>query len=215
MSASVYINYKQYEHMTLNPFSVTTSKTMDSEYKIFKPKRFWIVPETSEYELWKKVNTDKILRFVILMIDPESPHYEERNFDIRAGKSMHSLQISVKSAEFKEIENMGTVYSNVMYEFFKIMNSHMYETWFSSKMNLHQLNKYLRQPPVPDKNGSVASDVNARRQLSQVITDLTFDLIEIEYQLFPDTRLAKMINDRAADDGLGGYAEQFAEDPNF
>jgi hypothetical protein len=77
MSASVYINYKQYEHMALNPFSVTTSKTMDSEFKIFKPKRFWVVPDTAEYEMWRKENTDKILRFVILMIDPESPHYEE------------------------------------------------------------------------------------------------------------------------------------------
>lgn len=204
-----------YIEMSLNPFNVERGATMDSIYKTLKGNRFWIVPKTIEYELWTKSNTDTIIRFVVLLIDPESPHYDERSLDIRMGQCRNALNILSDSVEFKEIDSFGNVFANVMFEFFKVVNNHIYETWFSSKMNLHQLNKYLRMPPVSDKNGSVAADVNARRQLSQVIKDLAFDLIEIEYQLFPDLRLAKIINERAAEDGLGGYAEQYAEDANY
>jgi hypothetical protein len=211
-------DYKEFEKMTLNPFRIAKGKFMD-EYKIFKQKRFWENPEDGEkespYNRWTRHEKDMIVRFVVLLIDTESPYYEEKSYDIRVSKCKKALDIVKASVVDKEIDEDGPFMTKVLFEFFKNINNHLYETWFSMKMNLHQMNNYLRRPPAVDKNGSTASDINARRQLSQVITELAYELIEIEFQLFPDSRLQKMINDKATDDGLGGYAEQFAENPTY
>lgn len=209
-------NREIYSNMTYNPFAIPVGKNM-SHYQLFTQNRFWQKPksEDGKYDGWGKDDIDLLIKFVVIIVDPESPLYEEKSYDLRVDKGKKALAIFSGSMVEKEINQSGEFYSKLLFEFFKTINTHLYETWFSMKMNVHQMNSYLRLPPIPDKNGSVASDINARRQLSQVITELTYELIEIEYQLFPDARLAKIINDRSSDDGLGGYAEQYAENPNY
>lgn len=207
----------EFKKMSLNPFGLK-GKYMD-EYKIFKQARFWTklsgAEEAEKYEAWVKADVDMIIRYVVLLVDPESPYYEEKSYEMRCAKCKKALGITKGSIIEKEVDEEGPLMGQIMFEFFKTVNDHLFETWFSMKMNLHQMNSYLRKPPIADKNGSLASDINSRRQLSQMITELAYELIEMEFQLFPDSRLQKMINDKATDDGLGGYAEQFAENPNY
>ena len=211
-------DYSEFDEMSLNPFKVPAGKGMD-HYKIFKSKAFWKHDELTNKDgdpfVLDFAEIDMLIKFVVLIVDPQSPYYDERNFDLRLDKCLRALDIDKKSSVGKLIEEDSDVYVKILHEFFKRINSHIYETWFSMKMNLHQMNLYLRRPPVPDRNGNVAQDINARRQLSQVIPELTFELVEMEMQLFPDDRLQKMISERSSDDGLGGPAEQYAEEPKY
>jgi len=209
-------DYSEFEDMSLNPFAVPAGLAMD-HYRIFKAKSFWVRKfDNTDYEdTFSNADVDEIIRYAVLLVDPESPMYDERNFELRMERCRRILDIDPKSHVWKEIKEDGELVTNIIYEFFKRINSHVYETWFSMKMNIHELNSYLRKKLSTDRNGNVAQDVNARRQLSQVITELTFELVEMEYQLFPDDRLLKMINERSSDDGLGGYAEEHAEEPRY
>lgn len=209
-------DYSIFEGMSLNPFAVPAGKGMD-HYKMFKSKVFWKrnFGGESSYEEFMITDIDLLVKFVVLLVDPESPYYDERNFDLRVDKCKRILDIDKESDVCKEIDSDGDMFVSILHEFFKRINNHVYETWFSMKMNLHQMNMYLRRPPTPDRNGNVAQDINARRQLSQVIPELTFELVEMEMQLFPDDRLQRLISERSSDDGLGGPAEQYAEEPRY
>jgi len=211
-------DYTLFEEMSLNPFDLPAGKMMD-HYKVFKASVFWnhedIVDEDNPEFTYELIDVDAMIKFIVLFVDSQSPYYDEKNFDLRVNKCMRAFDLDAKGVVGVEVLSNGPLFVKILHEFFKRINSHLYETWFSMKMNLHQMNSYLRKPPIPDKNGSVAQDVNARRQLSQVIPELTFELIEMEMQLFPDDRIQKMIAERSSDDGLGGPAEQYAEEPRY
>ena len=212
-------DYSIFEGMSLNPFAVPDGKGMD-HYKMFKNAVFWkrdFATEDADGEYLKcsLLDINKLISFIVLLIDPESPFADERNFDLRVNKCKRILDIDKEGFVAEEIQREGDMYVSIMFELFKRINNHVYETWFSMKMNLHQFSSYLRKSPIPDRNGSVAQDINARRQLAQIMPELTFELIEIEMQLFPDDRLQRLISERSSDDGLGGPAEQYAEEPKY
>ena len=201
-----------FNHMQLNPFNAKDGKM--SSYKEFSKKVYWQKPEEG-YDDFTKDDINALIKFAVLLVDNESPFYGEKDFLLRVKKCERVLYVDRNKRVKKEIEEMGDLLNNILFNFFKSVNYHIYETWMSMKINIHNMNMYLRKPPIPDKNGSVATDINARRNLSKTISELMHDLIEIEYQLFPDNRLQKIIVERSQEDGLGGYAEQFAKEPNY
>lgn len=207
--------FAEYQHMTLNPFGTPDGQM--SHYREFQRKVYWEKPDSEEYDQYIKKDFNTLIKYVVLLIDPESPFADEKDLGIRMMKVMRVLQIGehVRDHLYKEITTFGDVVNKMIFQFFKRINSHLYETWFSMKTNIHHMNEYLRKPLIAGKDGTVAADINARRQLSATITELMYDLIELEYQIFPDQRLQKIISERADDDGLGGFAEEFAQEPKY
>ena len=221
--------------MELNPFIVPKDVYIQNHYPRFaRNPAYHHIPKVIEKEVTKDENgkkqvkerskcykdfgareIDRILKFVVIFIDTESPYSEERNFDVRSRKCLKALQIKKDSFIHKEIKESGQLYNHLVFEFFKEINAHQYETWFSMKMNLHQMNAYLRSNPIADRNGNLGADINARRQLSSKIPEMLGELVDIEYTIFPDNRLQKIINDKSVQDSINGYAEQFALNPKY
>lgn len=210
-----------YDHMELNPFALGKSEMM-TKYQIFTAKVFWHHPgviiheEDNESRGLTLDEIDLIIKYVVLFIDPQSPHYAEKNFDLRVSKCARALNIEKNTPVGNEVFGNGLAYEKIVYHFFVRVNDHLYETWFSMKMNQHEMAKYLRGPLVSlGQNNNVAQEVNARRQLALTMQEMMYELLELEMQLFPDERIQKIIADRSNDDGLGGAAEQYAEEPKY
>lgn len=154
-------------------------------------------PELLDVDL---ADLDKIIRFTIVFADPLSPMASERDFEFRVNATISLL--NHKGERYISLVKSGHFFFHLMlYEYFKMVNSFKYESWFSAKMGLHQMNLMLRTGAQKDLD---------RLKYMQSIESLTLQVVKMEAELFPDPYTAKIIAEQATKSRLGGYAEQYA-----
>ena len=103
---------------------------------------------------------------------------------------------------YKEIKESSSLYRAMVFEYFKMVNDHNYEVWFSLKMNLHILGEKLRNPyGVDDSN---------RRHLTKSMGVFRKEIIELEHMIFPDEYTTKIVAEQATKASLSGFAEKYA-----
>lgn len=220
MSGVLSYQPKDFAEMTLNPFVVPDGVFMQDFYEVFKRRSvFKTLPQNisklSEKEresyLWNFPDLDMFLRYIVIFIDPESPMYNQTDFDYKKKQALMLLEVEPGSNVHNEIESEGRYFFLAVFEFFKIVNDLQYEEWFSQKINFHHATDILRQPiPVTD-----TSAINARRNLATSLPELRKTLLKLQASLFKDKRTEKMIVNMATEDSVGGYAEEFAEYPDY
>lgn len=138
---------------------------------------------------------DKMLRFVIVLIDPLSPVGHERDFDIRVRFA------SEKTGVVFDPEN--EVFQKYAFEYFKMINAIGYEAWFTLKMAFHQISRSLRSFAMKDSDR-----LRAMREMDSIKANL----LKEEHFLFPDSHTKRLVNDMAVEESLLGYAEKYAQD---
>lgn len=205
---------KDFEHMEFSPFAPFGDTPIYKHYpRLDKIRAFSYIPPEYEELGWKEKNLSKLLGFVILFIDTQSPFFEIRDYAQRKADAIKAMKISDKG-ELNEIEEEGEMFQNLIFEYFRLINNHTYEQWFTYKSQIHTFNAYLRKPlqATADK---MSTEVNARRALLKQIKEFTEELQSLEAVLYNDERIAKMINEKTVQNSVGGYAERFAQEPSW
>jgi hypothetical protein len=204
---------EDFKGMELNPFAPFGRTPIFEHYRrLGTHKVFSNIPDRYSKNGWNKFNMSTLLKYVIVFIDRDSPLWEERDFAQRTRKALDVLNIKDDSLEYFEIEQEGELFQDFVFEFFKLINSHVYEQWFTTKMQVHTFNKYLRQAPDP-KN--LIKSINTKKALAKEIKQFSEDLVKLESNIFDDERLAKLISDKSTQNAIGGYAEKYADDPKW
>lgn len=205
---------KDFEHMEFSPFAPFGDTPIWEHYsRLGKIRAFSFIPEEYEQLGWKKQNLSKLLGFVILFIDVQSPFFENRDYDLRKAEAIKAMKITDKE-ELREINEEGEIFQELIHEYFRLINNHIYEQWFTYKSQIHTFNGYLRKPLKADSD-KIATEVNARRALLKETEGFTEKLQSLEAVLFNDERIAKLINEKAVQNSVGGYAERFAQQPSW
>jgi len=145
---------------------------------------------------------DKILKFMVLFVDPLSPFYEVRNFEIRKNNCVDALGFKKRSRFLQEVDHVTPYWNSLLFEYFQIVNEYSYESWFSLKSNFHRMTAALR-------GGNLSA--TERRHFMSSMKDARKQLEEMEYDLFQDERIKASIETESEKARLGGYAEQYAQ----
>ena len=161
---------------------------------------------------WTVMDLSTLLKYVIVFIARDSPLWEERDFVLRKSKAIEALKIKSGSSVFQEIEEEGVLFHDFVFEFFKMINSHLYEQWFTTKIQVQSFNKYLRTKPDPE---DILKEMTTRKMLQKDMDGFSKALIKMEAKLFDDETLAELISDSATQNAIGGYAEKYADDPEW
>jgi hypothetical protein len=172
-----------------------------------------------------RIDLDVLLKFVVLYIDPQSPVYDITDLEERAGKVVKILGIKERHAVYNEINHhllppdqqgdWGFIFDNFVFEYFRIVNNHEYEYWFTMKSDYHQQCQFLRSAPPSDPE-TAALDATRRQKVADGLEDKKNKLLVTEERLFRDPRVRRIIeNYSTKDDDIAGYAERFAIDNDF
>jgi len=163
---------------------------------------------TGVYNQFNETECDILFRFVVLFADSQSPYAEEKDLEEKIEQCLDCLNCKKNSIVYKEVMAQGDLFRAYLYEYFKKIHSIQYEAWLALKLNFHNCSKVLRTPLSEDAEEKT---VNLRRQLSKDIPNMQKELADLEYKLFQDPRLLKLINETAMENAIGGYAERHAE----
>lgn len=186
------------ERIEWNPL---TDKLMWEEHRGMQMyPLFREVPEdVLEFDLH---DLDNLLKFMVLFVDPLSPFYEVRNFEIRKNQCLDALGVKRHSRMVQEVDNVTPYWNSLLFEYFQIVNEYSYESWFSLKSNFHRMTAALR-------GGNLTA--TERRHFMTSMKDAKKELQEMEYELFQDERTKASIENQTEKARLGGYAEQYAQ----
>lgn len=210
-------NQQDFSEMELNPFGVPKGVKVFDHYRLLKMSRIIGQVPKGIPGSWSPDDLDLLVRFLILMHDTESPLYAVSNLE---DKKKYAVDLLSKKWPmdkwaniWSEIAKEGDLFLQKLYEFFVIINEHDYEHWVSLKIQIHRFNEELRSKFKPDKSGSIAANLNARRAISKDINQLKSQLDSVEARLFPDNkRLARKIAAVSMSQSIGGFAEKYALD---
>lgn len=204
----------EFTDMELNPFAVPRGGFIFNYYDIFrKGAQFQHIPRKfKNYASWDNPDLDLLLRVIVIMVDSESPLAEESDFEYRKTQAIILTGADANDKVLKEIEDEGNFYSSLVYNFFKAISDMDYETWYSMKELYHSLCRQARMPMPRDAD---AGTINARAKLPQAIAAAEQELKAKQYILFKSKRLEKKIIAEAGKDDIGGYAEEYAEEPEW
>lgn len=167
--------------------------------KLSKRSVFKEVPNGVDLE---KNDLDKLIRFVILYVDPRSPYSDITDVDLRVEQCINYLGYSDVEPFFRHIKTRSWFYSLLVHEYFRMIARYHYETWFSMVENFHIMNAELR---------SIGLDSGKRRQLTKAIPTFYEDLIKFEERIFSDDITRDIITSKATEKMLTGYAEKYAK----
>lgn len=223
------IPYKknEFDGMQFNPFSLEDGQLLWQKYKDLKSAReFSVIPMVRDEEEeapdlpffkhqdWSMLELNELLKYVIILIDTESPLFDETNFDTRKSYAMRLLEDTMADYHrvIEEIEQEGELYELTIFRFFKLINDHDYEDWYSLKTQAHIFRKELRSAVREDKYGSIEKNLDARNKISKSMLELSMQIKQLELRIFPDNdRLKKVITTQSMADSIGGYPEKHAK----
>lgn len=202
---------EDFSEMQLNPFG--TKGFMFNAYPEFSRRKvFSTIPPGKTYNEWTDEDLDLLIRVIVIMVDPESPLAEEHDFEQRRKQSLICVKGHLNDKVLHEVHFQGRLFSQLVYHFFKIVNDIPYESWYSMKIAFHEFTRQIRRPIPDDADAGI---INARAKIGPAMTEIERVLKEKQVALFRDKRLEKLVLEEAADQEVGGWAEEFAEEPDW
>ncbi|MCC7246261.1 MAG: hypothetical protein IT269_11325 [Saprospiraceae bacterium] len=197
--------------MKFDPFEVPMGMTIWEHYKPLSRRthlssmpNFQKVGETLKPT---KKDLSLLVGFVILLVDPHSPYYDERDFEERERGCLDALHIKPESLVWEVITGNHWWFGEVLTAYFKMINNAKFETWFALKMHAHFQKALVRAPAKPDEKDEMTK---LRQTAATQLVKLDEDIDKIERGLFPDAFVKEIINDTVTQDSIVGWAEHFA-----
>jgi hypothetical protein len=206
---------QDFEGMDFNPFGVFGETPVQKHYKrLSRIQAFSHIPEDYGALGWKQKDLSKLLSFIIIFVDTQSPFHTYRDFDKRKKEAKKVLKIQHGDIVSDEIEEEGHMFRELLFEYFRLINDHLYEEWFSLKQQVHTFNKLMRTALTTDMD-RLPTELNARKNLTKEVKNFNRDLMKLESQIFNDDRLAQLINEEVVQNSIGGFPEKFAVEPDW
>lgn len=199
--------------MDLNPFAIPHNAFIFNVYRdLSRRKVFSEIPGTKQYSAWGNKELDLLLKVIILIVDPQSPLSDETDFDFRKEQAVLLIGADSNENVLDEIDSEGPLFSSLVFNFFKVINNMEYESWYSLLQLYHDLCLQARRPLPKDAD---AGTINSKAKLSGAISIVETEVKKKQYNLFKDKRLEQKIMQESGNDELGGYAEKYAEEPEW
>lgn len=146
---------------------------------------------------------DKLLRFVLFMIQEDSPFLLADIDDYEKRLEKVSKHLNADYPNILNGENLE--YNKVCHSVFSRMDNIAYVIWQSKLINFQQLTMFLRSPlNVDDMEKSINQRLNVEKQLPIIHKAL----VDYEKQLFPDVYTRKVIREETS--RLLQFAEKHA-----
>jgi hypothetical protein len=171
-------------------------------------------PELSNYnELSSEIpgiDTDKLIRMFIYLIDKDSPIWKLTDISLRYQKAAELAGLKVKETMWQKImEGENQKANEMLFVFFGIYHNPMFELWFTAKISLHYQMRTLRSQPKDLNSKQFADEAKVRGDVFEKLKDQTINLMKLEGNLFNDDRVKDMLV-KAAVVKMRTHAEQFA-----
>lgn len=144
---------------------------------------------------------DNKLRFIIYFLDPESEIYEETDLDRR-------IKWAAKKANLKNPDLDDPQTEAMLCRYFVLINNDIFELWLSKKIAFGDCNHQLRASVIDSKDPIRSMEVKLK--VSQGAETLRQDILKLEYDLFKDEAISKIIKQSVETRALH-YAEEYAE----
>lgn len=190
-----------FKRLDFNPVVLGPTEFIWDKYpRLKKRDAFFRIPE--EMDDFNLHDLNDLLKFMVIFVDPDSPFWDERDFDYRASQCLKTLHLAPSARFYQEVSEKTGYWNFMLYEYFRFINTPLFEMWFSVKENFHIMNMKLRDATIKETD---------RLKLIQEIDVVLGKLTNLEYKLFPDEKTAKAVADIATEKSLGGYAEMFAQ----
>jgi hypothetical protein len=193
---------KDFDKLKYNPFKVTREKRMWQVYDDFakRPLLSQVPTEGTAMENFSGKDLDKLLKYMVLFIDPLSPFAGERDFTIRERLVLEALDYKPNQLFIREIKAQSSYFVDVMMEYFQMIHNINYEYWFTTVQSFRMLSEQLLTGQIK---------ISDRKSAMELQSKLVEKIKVIEHQLFPDEMTKKLLADKATQ-GLKGYAEKYA-----
>lgn len=212
-----------YSRLKYNPFAVPKGALIGEHYAQLSRRTFFISvpeqifkdrPQEGIEEIPTKKDLSLLVSFVILLCDPNSPFCEERDFVERKAMCMEALGIGRDTLVGKVIIVEHWWFGGVLSAYLRLLNTPLFDTWISLKINAEQTKAFLRRP-LQDiaSNGKASPGIEAmdlRRKIANDLKKMDAELLEVERMLFPDAQTKELVNEDATSESLAGYAEKYA-----
>lgn len=153
---------------------------------------------------------NRLIVFVAFLVDPGSPFYKERDFEARVRKSMEASGVDGTSLK-SMVLNRHWWYGRVLSAYLKLVHTHEFETWISTLMNYHEMMAYLRLPMTAFAD-DVEKMMNTREKIQKASPAVLDQLKQLELKIFPAPAITETVATTITEDGIGGWAEYFAQD---
>lgn len=163
-------------------------------------------PMADEYpELgYEEFSDDGLLRFIILMLDEDSPHYRESDLERRMEKCFSALNLGPETEE--KVRTESKEYQFALVRWFRLNFSYLFEDWMSRKLAYHEDSAYLRT------SLSASHDPEKMIQRKELIKKGRAaereELAAMEATLFKSRAIQNLVN--LGVNQLDGYAEKMA-----
>lgn len=164
-------------------------------------------------EHWDDESFNVLFKCIMAFCDRESPFLGTRVFEKRWEEIFRCFEVKKGSPVHTEIKQEGDVFQALMFTYFTILNDIDYQLWMSLKMSYDQLASYLRAPIHGAKD--VEKAIRVKNAIVKDLGPLSEQIQAIEIRIFKDEYLQKLVAAKTAEDNLAGWAEKFAETPQW
>jgi hypothetical protein len=191
----------EYDKLKFNPMVLSRQQRMWEVYPEFKNRKLLSEVPDELKDHMKPIEFDKLLRFMVLFVDPTSPFVDEKDFDIRQKLCLNALGYDVRNLFYRQhIRNFSEYFVDVLISYFQMIHNVRYEQWFTTIVSYRRTNFQMMSGQIPILN---------QKAVAEVLANYVETLTVLESKLFPDEYTKKMMADRATQ-GLSGYAEKYA-----
>lgn len=161
--------------------------------------------DSINYSLFTMDDVDALARLVVAYIDPQSDCAGEKDIPYRKKLAFEAVisVVKVGNRALKEYNTEGILFNMMVSDFLSIINSILYESWFSINIQFHKLNEALRAGNNDGKDIKV---------LMASLETVEKELMKRTNSLFPTERMATAIAELETAKTLGGWAEEYAQD---
>lgn len=152
---------------------------------------------------------DRILRYIILYCDRESPFYKTSDLSERHRKCVEAAKVDLTAEN--AITSGHPIYRRALLRWFKLgISGYIFQNWWSRVLDYAENSLYLAtslsNSADPEKMIQRKNDIKKSRDEDMKA------LMNLEQQLFTDKQIQKLVNRAANEDSLVGWAERLAEE---
>jgi len=183
------VKFKQedFKKMRYNPMEVPKGTSLLDHYPTLKLYK----------ELDKKVvgfDADKILSYVIFLIDDNSPFFKVEDFAQR--HRLAAQQAGLKETDIEKLDIKSNVALNSIFSgYLRVVNSDDFTLWFSLKQNFYNNTEMIRDATLEGNDPVMA--VKRKQEIGIALKDSLNTIRDLEARLFKDERIKDRVTQSA------------------
>ncbi len=176
-----------------------------------------VFPELADYKEFSERKDDKVTRWIILLIDDQSPFFKMHNdFHERAKAVYKYLELDHKLLKAyidgeigdEERENRFRIDVNgKIFKFFILLDNHSYLAWYTIWSNFHDTIAFL-QIPIDPLDDQYEAKFEKKQKIGEKLPAMQGQLAHYEKLVFGDTKIKQIAVNQVAK--ITNWPEKFA-----